>query len=512
MAVFKKTDRIREWLAGWRRHFRQIRSSSLKGMTVVRQKTQPAARQMRNYRTPIVVTGAALVAAVGVFIGANQYVQAHTNSFYRVLLNGQPIGEVSSKQVVENALKAKSEQLADADSEVRYKLDDNQVSFEDVSAYKKLPDDEAALKALEAGLKTHPVGVKLVIGGKEIAVVKDQETAESILQRVKDKFAPGASDKSKVQALSYNASKRTAQPSRVVKSVSIEEEVTTIPVDIDDPAQVADPDEVFKKLTTGNPVKRTYTVRKGDCIGCIAQKMKVSADVIYANNPWIEDDEIKPGDVLDITQNNPVLHVKSEEEVTQIETIDPPVEIRKSDDIKLGKSKTVREGKNGKRQVTYRLVKRNGTMIEEEQVSSEVLEAPVSTVILRGTKVTPSEGTGSFAWPVSGHRITSYMGERWGRLHKGIDMVGGKTIMSADNGTVEFAGRKSGYGNAIIINHNNGFKTLYGHLKSISVKKGQVVSKGEAIGIMGSTGHSTGTHLHFEIYLDGKLRNPTSYL
>ena len=78
--------------------------------------------------------------------------------------------------------------------------------------------------------------------------------------------------------------------------------------------------------------------------------------------------------------------------------------------------------------------------------------------------------------------------------------------MAADEGVVEFAGYKSGgLGNAVIINHNNGFKTTYGHMKSVKVKKGQIVEKGDVIGIMGSTGHSTGTHFHFEVYLNGRL-------
>lgn len=137
----------------------------------------------------------------------------------------------------------------------------------------------------------------------------------------------------------------------------------------------------------------------------------------------------------------------------------------------------------------------------------------LSTVVLKGTKVTPSEGSGNFIWPVAGHRITSYYGKRWGRLHKGFDMVGSSSVKAADNGVVELADDSmSGYGNAIIINHNNGYKTLYGHLSKINVKAGQVVEQGEAIGVMGNTGHSFGTHLHFEVYLNGKLKNPADYL
>lgn len=80
--------------------------------------------------------------------------------------------------------------------------------------------------------------------------------------------------------------------------------------------------------------------------------------------------------------------------------------------------------------------------------------------------------------------------------------------MASDNGTIVEAGWKGGYGNAVVIDHGNGTRTLYGHLSSINVKKGQVVEKGQKIGVMGSTGNSTGTHLHFEIHVNGSHINP----
>lgn len=85
-------------------------------------------------------------------------------------------------------------------------------------------------------------------------------------------------------------------------------------------------------------------------------------------------------------------------------------------------------------------------------------------------------------------------------------------MKASDEGVITFAGQKSGYGNVIIINHRNGYETLYGHLNSIGVKVGQVVEKGESIGVMGNTGRSTGTHLHFEIIKNGTVENPLTYL
>jgi len=303
------------------------------------------------------------------------------------------------------------------------------------------------------------------------------------------------------------------KPKRVVTAVSFAEKVETVE-DVIDAKQLSDPEELFKTLTEGEPIPRTYTVKKGDCIGCIAAKLNISEELIYTNNKWIKNDFINIGDVLDLSQEEPpILNVNSEEEVTEIEVIEPPIEYQKSDSMKLGQQKVLKEGKEGSQQVTYKLLKRNGALIEEEQIARQVLIEPIPTVILKGTKVIRGVGSGKFIWPVSGARITSYMGKRWGRSHNGIDMIGKSNIMAADEGVVEFAGYKSGgLGNAVIIDHGNGFKTTYGHMKSVKVKKGQVVEKGDSIGVMGSTGRSTGTHLHFEVHLNGKLKNPTSYL
>ncbi|MBR0039885.1 MAG: peptidoglycan DD-metalloendopeptidase family protein [Oscillospiraceae bacterium] len=124
-----------------------------------------------------------------------------------------------------------------------------------------------------------------------------------------------------------------------------------------------------------------------------------------------------------------------------------------------------------------------------------------------GTSSGTVTGTGSFAWPCGCTYITSVVGYRfhpisgqW-KYHSGMD-IGcqyGDSVWASDSGTVILAGVNGGYGNCIMIDHNNGYYTLYGHLSSIGVSVGQAVSQGEYIGAVGSTGVSTGPHLHFEI-------------
>ena len=279
-----------------------------------------------------------------------------------------------------------------------------------------------------------------------------------------------------------------------------------------EPQDIADPEQLYLQLIKGSVKPKSYTVKEGDCVGCIAHEFGISPQVIYERNKWIKDDMIKVGDVIDLTVLQPEVTVETVENVTETESIEPKTVFQKNSNMKSGEQKIIREGKSGKKQLVYRLVKQNGYLMSEELISEAVLEPSVPAIIMKGTKVNLSEGTGQFAWPVTGHRLTSYYGMRWGALHRGVDMVGNHTITAADNGVVTFTGTRPGLGNCIIIDHKNGYETWYGHLSKIQVKKGETVSQGSKIGIMGNTGHSFGTHLHFEVHKNGELQNPLKYL
>lgn len=142
---------------------------------------------------------------------------------------------------------------------------------------------------------------------------------------------------------------------------------------------------------------------------------------------------------------------------------------------------------------------------------SAALGATIRAQSTGPTDATPSSS--GFIWPVSGP-VTSGFGVRWGRMHEGIDIAAasGTPIHAAAGGTVIYAGWLGGYGNLVVIDHHNSLATAYGHQSAIATGVGAIVSQGQVIGYVGSTGHSTGPHLHFEVRVNGTAVDPLGYL
>jgi murein DD-endopeptidase MepM/ murein hydrolase activator NlpD len=146
-----------------------------------------------------------------------------------------------------------------------------------------------------------------------------------------------------------------------------------------------------------------------------------------------------------------------------------------------------------------------------QQVSAE-LAAKIQAAQSHST-VRRTVSASGLTWPVSAP-VTSPFGWRWGRMHEGVDLGApyGAPIAAAAAGTVIYAGWLGGYGNLTVIDHGGGLATAYGHQSRIVVSVGQNVAQGETIGYVGSTGHSTGPHLHFEVRVDGAAVDPLGYL
>ncbi|MBI2448087.1 peptidoglycan DD-metalloendopeptidase family protein [Candidatus Microgenomates bacterium] len=250
----------------------------------------------------------------------------------------------------------------------------------------------------------------------------------------------------------------------------------------------------------------TYKVIDGDTYWTIAYKFEITIDTLrWANN--IEDlNGIKSGQELIILPVNGLLH-----NVAEGDTVGSMATF-----YGVAADSIVSQNKLASNTLTLgqRLIIPGAKRFSSTKILLPVVDPNVLTY--EGS-VTP--GTGSFAWPLTSSErfITQYF--TWVTpyyKHTGIDLDfrNGLDILASDRGTVVSIGSgwSGGYGKHIVVDHGNGYQTLYSHLSSIGVQPGQTVEKGQKIGIMGSTGRSTGTHLHFEIRFDGRAVNPLAYI
>lgn len=201
-------------------------------------------------------------------------------------------------------------------------------------------------------------------------------------------------------------------------------------------------------------------------------------------------------------------------ETTYTEPIAHETQTVPDDTMYEGSSAVVTVGADGIQTVHATLTAHNGEEISKTVTSSTTDTEPVTEVVKIGTKHIPTGvGSGSFIFPTTG-TISSRFGPRWNRQHKGLDIANstGTDIMAADEGIVIYSGQMTGYGNIIIIDHKNGCKTYYGHCSELFAPKGKIVEKGEIIAAMGSTGNSTGPHLHFEVRVNDVAENPEKYV
>jgi len=485
-----------------------------------RDRLQESKQWFSTYKIRIAGGLGALVIIAGIGYAGDAYVQANMNEVYEVYVDGQLIGSVSSPEVVETLIADKLEQVSNEHPEVQWEIERDSVTVEKELVFKGEGEDEQTVAALEPMLEAKAVGVELIVDGEAVAIVRDQETANRILEKVKETFSKKSAPEGLMVLSAEPVEPRDdnviAEGTPEIQSVRIVEPINMTEREID-PSDVMDELDVIEKLMTGDVEPTQYIVQKGDTPSQIAEKLNVPIEVLYSQNQdhkdLIERDIIRPGDVLDVTMLQPAVTVETVEQVTETITVNFETIYENDDSMRKGKTKTIREGADGVKKVTYSLKKVNGLLMEEKIIGEEILKESVPAIVKRGTKVVLGEGTGKFAWPVASPEISSSYGKRWGRQHKGIDIVSSKkSILAADTGKVIFAGEKGDYGNAVIIDHQNGYQTLYGHMSKIDVKKGDIVEKGDKIGTMGSTGRSTGTHLHFEVIVNGTVKNPMSYL
>ncbi|MRH44381.1 peptidoglycan DD-metalloendopeptidase family protein [Aquibacillus halophilus] len=451
--------------------------------------------------------------SMGVTFGVVYADDSELDTVFHVYINGEHVGMVDSKQVIQSYI----DQMIEEQKEnyEGYSLTvGEEISYVTEKVFEPTSSNKQVMDIVQEELSVKVNAYEVKIGDKVLGYFKDQETAEATLTYYKTKYVE-LKTLERIENVTDNnqeiESSLSVGDSKVI-DVQLSEKVSFSQQKVL-PQEVISEEDGQTLLEKGTLEDKKHKVAEGEVLGSIASKYDLNIETILKLNSDItEDSVLQIGQEINVTDYQPFLDVIVNEEELVEETIGFEREVVSSDKLYKGDTSLKQEGQNGKKEVHYAIEKKNGKVVSKNIVETKVTQEPVKEITIKGTKVVPSRGTGQFQWPAVGGRITSHMGPRWGTYHKGMDIAGvsNRAILASDNGTVASAGWDGGYGNKIVINHNNGYRTIYAHLSSINVSVGQTVVKGSTIGSMGSTGHSTGVHLHFEVHKNGSLVNPAS--
>jgi len=416
---------------------------------------------------------------------------------YEVFLDDRSIGIVDSQstftELVEN-IRKQAESRYGTEVFVASKIDYKEVYLPDSGRIINAASGESISQVADSVLLEVKI-YAINVDGEDIAYFRDRASAEQVLEQIK---APYVQDAENGVVTTF------------VEAVCIKERI----VPSSELPELQDPEEAYSDIMQENETIKKYVVQKGDTVSEIAERLGIRVKDIEKANPGLNIHRISIGQELNLSVPRYRINVMQTKTTVYEDAAPYRVEYEETDELYKGETKVKVRGEEGKKLVKACYISINGYPEETRILDDTILEEPKPEIVLKGTKERPrTMAYGVFYWPSRG-RITSRYGPRWGERHSGIDIAAskGSAIKAADGGVVKFAGWNGNYGKLVIIDHENGYTTYYGHCNTIKVKTGQRVARGEVIATVGETGRATGPHLHFEVRKNGVPVNPLNYI
>ena len=445
-----------------------------------------------NYILPIV--------SIAVLLGVISW---GVNLEYGIVVeyNGKEIGVISAEADFEEAEKEVKKRLAysdeDADFDSKAKLSVKILSDDDIYV-SSLQLANAMLSASEQELAE---ACGIYIDGEFTGAVKDYKPVKDALD---DRLANFSAD-GIVKNISYV--NKIEYTDGIYLTSSIMEE-----------------NEMISLLTSTDEKDATYVVQDKDTPVTIAQKYNMDFNDFEELNPFIRN-RCSAGQVVNVVEHESYLPIQYTREMETLSYLDfETIEVQTSS-LEYGTKKLLVKGEKGEKRSKVEVTYVDGIESSRKTISSEITKEPVIQQMGVGMEAArpdypdtvynggPLTGTGQFAWPVNGGWISDVFISN--RNHMGLDIAAdsGTNIYAADDGYIVTAGwNAGGYGNVVMIDHLNGYQTVYGHMSYVVATEGQYVTRGQLIGLVGSTGDSTGPHCHFEVRYLGVHDDPAKYL
>ena len=470
---------------------------------------------------------------------------------YRIYLEGKPIGLIKSRDDLDNYINVQQERLKD-----KYHVDNiyipNDINVVKELTYEKNIDSIESIYNKINSISPFTIkGYQVIIDRTNSEEYKNDEndvdkdrakiikinvlnkevftkaTENVILSFVSDEQYHAFADGEKLEIQSTG---------EVIENIYIDDDITIKEANLPVNEKIyMDVDSLSKYLIFGNNSSdKKYIVKQDDAIDKIADSNSMSVNELLIANSSLssENDLLYVGQELSIGTLDPIFTTIVEKHVVEDQEVKYKTKYEYDNKMYQGDQKVKQEGKNGLTRVTQKVKTINGEVSQAYIVSSEELKPVVTRIVVRGGRQV-QRGDGEWLWPTNfPYMISSRYGWRWGRMHFGVDICGtgrGSPIYAARSGVIYDINSNGSSGYYVIIKHDNGYYTRYAHLQNTNgndrlgltgsatkyVKVGQRVNAHDVIGEMGSSGGSTGVHLHFEIWdgvpFSSQSFNPLSF-
>ena len=432
-------------------------------------------------------------------IYTSDYLKSHENNIlpkdsFSIIYEDKELCKLRDPELLDAALEKIYKELEDSVNheikiESKFEVSPSKAKAKEIVSKEQLYD------LIKSNIKYSIMAYEISVDGEKIGILNSKEEAETVIEKVKEHFT-------KI----YD--KDSLLETTTVENVEIKQ-VKAIN------SEIKEKDELTNYIIKGTDEEKKYIVEKGDTYWNIAEYFNMPLDDLISANPQSDPEKIQIGDELNLIVPKPFINVQVKRKVVQEEKTPYETEYTKVSYMYNDEQIVTKAGKYGVSEIESIVTEQNGIQIAKEVVSEKVISEPVTQLVTTGTQdPPPKKGTGYFINPLPGSIISSRFGSRSGGFHLGQDMAksSGSSIKAADGGTVTFAGWSGTYGYMVDIDHGGGYTTRYAHCSELYVSAGEKVYQGKIIAAVGSTGVSSGPHLHFEVRKYGSVVNPASYI
>jgi len=480
-----------------------------------------------NHKT-IIYTILAIIISSSVFFFENKKIY-DPQEVYRVYLDGESIGLIYSKDALEEHINKEEDAIKERYNVEKVYIPNNLDIVKEITYNEKVESVTAIYDRIKNKTSFTIKGYKITIKGVEEITEQGTVTTDDVVINVLDKqvFVDSVHDTigafiDEEDYLKFlnNKQEEIKDTGTVIEDVYLKNDILIKEDNISIEDQIfLNSDDLSKYLLFGTlEEQKKYIVKPGDTIESVSFNNKLSVGEFLIANEQFDgaDNLLYVGQEVTLGIIKPAVRVVEDDYVVAIEDSHYETVYEDDDNLAIGTEILKQKGEDGLVKVSRRITMVNGDITNVDPLDTEIIKPAVSQIIIRGKKYISGVGNLKYwYWPTAKpYVISSLFGWRWGEMHEGLDITGtglGSPIYAANNGVVVEAGYTNVNGNYVLLNHNNGYYSIYAHMQTLNVTLGQTVAGGQKIGTMGSTGYSTGPHLHFGIYYGYPFRGGVAY-